>query len=131
MQGGTGVAAARIGAGAEVVLAGLDEQQRAAAQAVSGPVCILAGAGTGKTRTITHRIAYGVHVGAFVPEQVLAVTFTARAAGELRARLAGLGVGGVQARTFHAAAMRQLRYFAPKVLGGPMRSEEHTSELQS
>ena len=106
--------------GAEAVLAQLDDEQRAAAQAVSGPVCILAGAGTGKTRTITHRIAYGVHTGAFVPEQVLAVTFTARAAGELRARLAGLGVGGVQARTFHAAAMRQLRYFAPRVLGGPM-----------
>src|SRR3954451_18737542 len=99
--------------GAEAVLAGLDEQQRAAAEAVRGPVCILAGAGTGKTRTITHRIAYGVHLGEYVPEQVLAVTFTARAAGELRGRLSSLGVGGVQARTFHAAAMRQLRYFAP------------------
>ncbi|MGY1751353.1 MULTISPECIES: ATP-dependent DNA helicase UvrD2 [unclassified Modestobacter] len=107
-------------AGAEAVLAGLDEQQRAAAAAVRGPVCILAGAGTGKTRTITHRIAYGVHLGEFVPEQVLAVTFTARAAGELRGRLSALGVGGVQARTFHSAAMRQLRYFAPRVLGGPM-----------
>ncbi|RBY96500.1 ATP-dependent DNA helicase [Blastococcus sp. TF02-8] len=105
---------------AEAVLSGLDDEQREAAQAVSGPVCILAGAGTGKTRTITHRIAYGVHTGTYVPEQVLAVTFTARAAGELRSRLAGLGVGGVQARTFHAAAMRQLRYFAPRVLGGPM-----------
>jgi DNA helicase-2/ATP-dependent DNA helicase PcrA len=105
---------------AQAVLTGLDDEQRAAAQAVTGPVCILAGAGTGKTRTITHRIAYGVHTGAYVPEQVLAVTFTARAAGELRSRLAGLGVGGVQARTFHAAAMRQLRYFAPRVLGGPM-----------
>ncbi|MGY2085009.1 ATP-dependent helicase [Blastococcus sp. SYSU DS0539] len=107
-------------ADAEAVLEGLDDEQRAAAQAVSGPVCILAGAGTGKTRTITHRIAYGVHTGRYVPEQVLAVTFTARAAGELRGRLASLDVGGVQARTFHAAAMRQLRYFAPRVLGGPM-----------
>jgi DNA helicase-2/ATP-dependent DNA helicase PcrA len=105
---------------AEAVLAALDDEQRTAAQAVSGPVCILAGAGTGKTRTITHRIAYGVHTGVYVPEQVLAVTFTARAAGELRGRLAALEVGGVQARTFHAAAMRQLRYFAPRVLGGPM-----------
>src|SRR4051795_10820134 len=92
--------------GAEAVLAGLDDEQRTAASAVEGPVCILAGAGTGKTRTITHRIAYGVHVGAYVAEQVLAVTFTARAAGELRGRLAALGVGGVQARTFHAAALR-------------------------
>ncbi|MPQ99855.1 AAA family ATPase [Modestobacter sp. I12A-02628] len=106
--------------GAEAILAGLDEEQRSAAAAVQGPVCILAGAGTGKTRTITHRIAYGVHTGVYVPEQVLAVTFTARAAGELRGRLSALGVGGVQARTFHAAAMRQLRYFAPRVLGGPM-----------
>ena len=112
--------ATRSGSRAEDVLAGLDEEQRAAAQAVTGPVCILAGAGTGKTRTITHRIAYGVHTGVYVPEQVLAVTFTARAAGELRTRLQALDVGGVQARTFHAAAMRQLRYFAPRVLGGPM-----------
>src|SRR5215218_8601227 len=111
---------ARTESRADAVLAALDDEQRAAAQAVSGPVCILAGAGTGKTRTITHRIAYGVHTGVYVPEQVLAVTFTARAAGELRARLASLGVGGVQARTFHAAAMRQLRYFAPRVLGGPL-----------
>src|SRR3954452_15798182 len=105
---------------AEAVLAALDDEQRAAAHAVTGPVCILAGAGTGKTRTITHRIAYGVHTGVYVPEQVLAVTFTARAAGELRARLASRDVGGVQPRPFHAAARRQLRYFAPKVLGAPM-----------
>ena len=102
------------------VLAGLDPEQRAAAQAVRGPVCILAGAGTGKTRAITHRIAYAVAIEAVAPETVLAVTFTARAAGELRTRLRALGAGGVQARTFHAAALRQLSYFAPQILGGPM-----------
>lgn len=102
------------------MLAGLDPEQRAAAQAVRGPVCILAGAGTGKTRAITHRIAYAVAVGAVPPEAVLAVTFTARAAGELRTRLRALGTSGVQARTFHAAALRQLSYFAPQILGGPM-----------
>jgi DNA helicase-2/ATP-dependent DNA helicase PcrA len=102
------------------VLSGLDPQQRAAAEAVRGPVCILAGAGTGKTRAITHRIAYAVHSGTVPADAVLAVTFTARAAGELRTRLRGLGVGGVQARTFHAAALRQLNYFAPQILGGPM-----------
>lgn len=117
---GAGIPPSGLATRAEDVLAGLDEEQRTAAQAVTGPVCILAGAGTGKTRTITHRIAYGVHTGVYVPEQVLAVTFTARAAGELRTRLGALDVGGVQARTFHAAAMRQLRYFAPRVLGGPM-----------
>src|SRR6185437_8406492 len=106
--------------GAEAVLEGLDPEQCAAAVAVRGPVCILAGAGTGKTRAITHRIAYGVRTGAFPPGQVLAVTFTARAAGELRSRLRGLGAHGVQARTFHAAALRQLQYFAPRVLGGGM-----------
>jgi len=87
---------------------------------VRGPVCILAGAGTGKTRAITHRIAYQVRSGAVPPGQLLAVTFTARAAGELRTRLRGLGAEGVQARTFHAAARRQLQYFAPRVLGGGM-----------
>ncbi len=111
---------AATGTAAERVLAGLDPEQRAAAEAVRGPVCILAGAGTGKTRAITHRIAYAVAVGAVPADAVLAVTFTARAAGELRTRLRGLGAGGVQARTFHAAALRQLSYFAPQVLGGPM-----------
>jgi DNA helicase-2/ATP-dependent DNA helicase PcrA len=107
-------------ADADQVLAGLDPEQREAAQAVRGPVCILAGAGTGKTRAITHRIAYAVRTGAVPPGQLLAVTFTARAAGELRSRLRALGAHGVQARTFHAAALRQLQYFAPRVLGGGM-----------
>jgi DNA helicase-2/ATP-dependent DNA helicase PcrA len=102
------------------VLSGLDPEQRAAAEAVRGPVCILAGAGTGKTRAITHRVAYAVRSGAVPPGQLLAVTFTARAAGELRTRLRRLGAEGVQARTFHAAALRQLTYFAPRVLGGSM-----------
>jgi DNA helicase-2/ATP-dependent DNA helicase PcrA len=101
-------------------LAGLDPEQRAAALAVRGPVCILAGAGTGKTRAITHRIAYAVATGTVPAESILAVTFTARAAGELRTRLRALGAVGVQARTFHAAARRQLSYFAPQILGGPM-----------
>jgi len=100
------------------VLAALDPEQRAAASAVRGPVCILAGAGTGKTRTITHRAAYAVLSGAVQPSALLAVTFTARAAGEMRTRLRQLGVGGVQARTFHAAALRQLQYFWPRVVGG-------------
>src|SRR6185437_9099708 len=104
----------------EAVLAGLDPEQRAAAVAVRGPVCILAGAGTGKTRAITHRIAYAVRTEAVPPGQLLAVTFTARAAGELRTRLRNLGAHGVQARTFHAFALRQLQYFAPRVLGGGM-----------
>ena len=108
------------GSDADRVLAGLDPEQREAAQAVRGPVCILAGAGTGKTRAITHRIAYAVRVGAVPPGQLLAVTFTARAAGELRTRLRALGAQGVQARTFHAAARRQLQYFAPRILGGAM-----------
>jgi DNA helicase-2/ATP-dependent DNA helicase PcrA len=102
------------------ILAALDPEQREAVTAVRGPVCILAGAGTGKTRAITHRIAYGVLTGALPPAQVLAVTFTARAAGELRSRLRELGVGGVQARTFHAAALRQLGYFWPRAVGGEL-----------
>ncbi|GAA2121929.1 ATP-dependent DNA helicase UvrD2 [Actinomadura napierensis] len=103
---------------AESVLEGLDPEQRAVAEAVQGPVCVLAGAGTGKTRAITHRIAYAVHTGVVTPQRVLAVTFTTRAAGELRGRLRQLGAPGVQARTFHAAALRQLSYFWPRVVGG-------------
>ena len=95
----------------------LDDEQRAAVLAPRGPVCVLAGAGTGKTRTITHRIAELVRAGHVAPGQVLAVTFTTRAAGEMRTRLAALQVSGVQARTFHAAALRQLRYFWPRVVG--------------
>jgi DNA helicase-2/ATP-dependent DNA helicase PcrA len=97
---------------------GLDDEQLAAVTAPRGPVCVLAGAGTGKTRTITRRIAHLVRTGHVAPGQVLAVTFTARAAGEMRTRLRALGVSGVQARTFHAAALRQLRYFWPRVVGG-------------
>ena len=100
------------------ILAALDPEQRVVAAHPSGPMCVLAGAGTGKTRAITHRIAYGVHSGAYQPQRVLAVTFTARAAGEMRTRLRELGVGGVQARTFHAAALRQLHYFWPQAIGG-------------
>ncbi|MGQ0776841.1 MAG: ATP-dependent helicase [Pseudonocardiales bacterium] len=117
---------------------GLDEEQRAAVCAPRGPVCVWAGAGTGKTRTITRRIAHLVHTGHVAPGQVLAVTFTARAAGELRTRLRELGVDGggngvgteVQGRTFHAAALRQLRYFWPQVVGGePWPLLEHKLRL--
>ena len=99
------------------LLDALDPEQRRVAEALRGPVRVLAGAGTGKTRAITHRIAYGVATGLYVPTEVLAVTFTTRAAGEMRGRLRGLGAGGVQARTFHSAALRQLRYFWPRVHG--------------
>ncbi|PRZ38545.1 Rep family ATP-dependent DNA helicase [Antricoccus suffuscus] len=105
---------------AEPAIDGLDPEQAQAVLAPHGPVCILAGAGTGKTRTITHRIARLVHTGAVKPQQVLAVTFTARAAGEMRTRLMGLGTKGVQARTFHSAALRQLRYFWPSHFGGQL-----------
>lgn len=95
----------------------LDEDQRRAAVAPRGPVAIMAGAGTGKTRTITYRIAHLIDSGFVSPNRVLAVTFTARAAGEMRERLNTMGIGGVQARTFHAAARRQLLYFWPQVAG--------------
>lgn len=112
------------------LLDGLDPEQRAAAVAPRGPVCVLAGAGTGKTRTITHRIAHLVRAGHVSANQVLAVTFTARAAGEMRSRLRTLGVEGAQARTFHAAAMRQLRYFWPRVVGDePWELLEHKLRL--
>jgi DNA helicase-2/ATP-dependent DNA helicase PcrA len=110
---------------ADSLVADLDDEQREAVLAPRGPVCVLAGAGTGKTRTITHRIAQLVATGHVAAGQVLAVTFTQRAAGEMRARLralgdaaqTGSGVGAVQAMTFHAAAHRQLRYFWPRVVG--------------
>ncbi|MET0842258.1 MAG: ATP-dependent helicase [Mycetocola sp.] len=102
------------------LLAGLDDDQRVAAEALRGPVCVLAGAGTGKTRAITHRIAHGVASGTYAANRVMALTFTNRAAAELRGRLRSLGAGGVAARTFHAAALSQLNYFWPHTVGGIM-----------
>lgn len=100
---------------AEQLLDGLDDDQRAAATALTGPVAIIAGAGSGKTRVITHRIAYGVATGVHDPARSVAVTFTTKAAGEMTRRLAGLGVPDVRVRTFHAAALRQLRFYWPRV----------------
>jgi len=102
----------------ELLLHDLDEGQREAATTLRGPVCILAGAGSGKTRTITRRIAHGINTGAYSPERILALTFTARAAGEMKTRLRHLNAGTVEAATFHAAALRQLTHFWPTVVGG-------------
>jgi DNA helicase-2/ATP-dependent DNA helicase PcrA len=106
------------GVRAEEILASLDDEQRQVALATRGPVCVIAGAGTGKTRAITHRIAYATAIGVMNPEKILALTFTARAAGEMRARLRSLGVPSVAARTIHSAALKQLLYFWPGVFGG-------------
>jgi len=100
------------------LLDGLDPEQREVALAARGPVCVLAGAGTGKTRAITHRIAYAAASGVMDSVHVLALTFTVRAAGELRGRLRQLGAGRVRASTFHSAALRQLNYFWPRIVGG-------------
>lgn len=102
------------------LLDGLDPEQRAVALAQGLPVAVLAGAGTGKTRAITHRLAYGVHSGAVSASRALAVTFTTKAAGEMTRRLAALGAPDIRVRTFHAAALRQLRYFWAQGIGGPM-----------
>ncbi len=112
--------------GPDAVLAALDPEQREVVLAVRGPVCVVAGAGTGKTRAVAHRIAYACASGLIRPDRVLAVTFTTRAAGELRSRLRqlarsvapGAGLEQVQARTFHAAALRQLTHFWPVTVGG-------------
>ena len=102
----------------EQILNGLDPDQLAVVTAIRGPVCVIAGAGTGKTRVITNRIAYAINSGVTDPTKVLALTFTARAAGEMRARLRTLGVPNVAARTFHSAALKQLLYFWPYSFGG-------------
>ncbi|MDD7384840.1 MAG: ATP-dependent helicase [Actinomycetaceae bacterium] len=105
---------------AEQLLADVDPQQREVVTALRGPVCVRAGAGTGKTRAITYRIAYGIRTGTWKPQHISALTFTARAAGEMRSRLRDLGAGTVSAQTFHAAALRQLRYFWPEAVGGKL-----------
>lgn len=106
--------------GPDELLDRLDPEQREVATSLGGPVAVIAGAGTGKTRAITHRIAYAVATGVYAPTNVLAVTFTTRAAGEMRGRLQQLGVYGVQARTFHSAALRQAQYFWPRAYGSDL-----------
>ncbi|MEY4061135.1 MAG: hypothetical protein RIQ31_797, partial [Actinomycetota bacterium] len=106
----------------EQILENLDPEQALAARSLVGPTCILAGAGTGKTRTVTHRIAYGIATGYYAANRVLALTYTNRAAGELRARLRQLGIGAVSVKTFHAAALAQLEYFWPQFAGVPAPS---------
>jgi len=101
------------------LLEALDPEQREAAEYLLGPVRILAGAGTGKTRTVTHRIAYGIAAGYYTASRVMALTYTNRAAGELRARLRQLGITGASVKTFHAAALAQLQYFWPQFAGIP------------
>ncbi|MFW0180631.1 ATP-dependent helicase [Rothia sp. P5766] len=105
---------------ADSILEGLDPEQRRVATELSGPMCVMAGAGTGKTRAITHRIAYGIAIGRYNPRAVLALTFTNRAAEEMKVRLRQLGATGVVARTFHSAALSQLRYFWPQAIGGSL-----------
>ena len=104
------------------ILAELDPDQLAVVTAISGPVCVIAGAGTGKTRVITNRIAYAINAGVTDPTKVLALTFTAKAAGEMRARLRVLGIPNAAARTFHSAALKQLLYFWPYAFGGQFPS---------
>jgi DNA helicase-2/ATP-dependent DNA helicase PcrA len=102
---------------ADSLLLDLDADQREAVTITSGPLCILAGAGSGKTRVISRRVAYALATGVVRPRDVLVVTFTDKAATEMRHRLSGLGHPGVTAATFHAAALRQLRHFWPRVRG--------------
>jgi len=96
------------------ILDQLDPDQRAVAESFGAPVGVIAGAGTGKTRTLTYRLAYGAEVGALDPRATLAVTFTTSAAAELKQRVEAMGVQGVQSRTFHSAALRQAQYFWPE-----------------
>ena len=104
------------------ILEGLDPEQTEVVKAIRGPVCVIAGAGTGKTRVITHRIAYAIAAGVTDANKTLALTFTARAAGEMRARLRTLGIPNATARTFHSAALKQLMYFWPYTFGGSFPS---------
>jgi DNA helicase II / ATP-dependent DNA helicase PcrA len=104
----------------EAILVGLNDEQREAATATTGPVAILAGAGTGKTRVISHRVAYAAATGAIDPQRTLVVTFTEKAAAEMKHRLMQLRLPEVQASTFHAAARRQLAYYWPLVHDRPL-----------
>ena len=102
------------------LLQDLDDAQKAVVETLEGPVVIYAGAGSGKTRALTYRIANGVLNKLFDPTKVLALSFTTRAADEMALRLASLGIRNVATRTFHSAALRQLKYFWPIAIGGTM-----------
>ncbi|MFM8869500.1 MAG: UvrD-helicase domain-containing protein, partial [Candidatus Nanopelagicus sp.] len=106
----------------DAIFAQLDPEQLAVVKAITGPVCVIAGAGTGKTRVITNRIAYAINSGVTDSTKVLALTFTAKAAGQMRSRLRSLGVPNAAARTFHSAALKQLLYFWPYAFGGQFPS---------
>ncbi len=95
------------------LLEDLNASQREAVTTTSGPLAIVAGAGSGKTRVISRRAAYAIETGAIPADQILLVTFTDKAAGEMSQRMVSLGHRGVMARTFHAAALAQLRHFWP------------------
>lgn len=102
------------------LLESLNERQRLVATTFDAPVCVMAGAGTGKTRAISHRIAYGIESGFYSADQVLALTFTQKAAQEMASRVRQLGVGQVATRTFHSAALRQLQHFWPRITDGAL-----------
>src|SRR5204863_3508712 len=95
------------------LLEGLNDAQREAVILTKGPLAIVAGAGSGKTRVISHRAAYAIETGAVEADRVLLVTFTDKAATEMVERMEHLGHQGVMARTFHATALAQLRHFWP------------------
>jgi len=111
------------------ILDQLDPGQRAVAETFGVPVGVIAGAGTGKTRTMTYRLAYGAQTGAIDPRATLAVTFTTSAAAELRQRLDEMGVHGVQSRTFHSAALRQAQYFWPEAYGCALPRVEDRKDI--
>jgi len=103
------------------LLNGLNEAQREAVSITRGPLAIIAGAGSGKTRVISHRAAYAIETGVVQSDRVLLVTFTDKAATEMVERMASLGHPGVMAKTFHAMALSQLRHFWPsRPDGAPM-----------
>lgn len=105
---------------APALLADLDPDQLEAVQITRGPLCILAGAGSGKTRVISRRVAYAIATDAVEARHVLVVTFTDKAATEMRERITGLGQAQVATGTFHATAFKQLRFFWPLLSERPL-----------